>query len=111
MSAPTSRPAACMRGRLGAALWEEFVCHVNENYMSGFVRAFDQPTLGCVGTLDGAPCPHAIAVDLAASDAAAQLSAEGRARARRSPASRREYTACAAPQGRVDGGGLVRLGG
>ena len=49
--------------------------------LSGIVRAFDQPTLGCVGTLDGAPCPHAIAVDLAASDAAAQLSAEGRARA------------------------------
>ena len=80
--------------------------------MSEFVRAFDQPTLGCVGTLDGAPCPHAIAVDLAASDAAAQLSAEGRARARaRSPASHREHTACAAPEGRVDGGGLVRLGG
>ena len=67
--------------------------------MSEFVRAFDQPTLGCVGTLDGAPCPHAIAVDLAASDAAAQLSAEGRARARRSPASRRERVRGTSGQG------------
>ena len=50
--------------------------------MSGFVRAFDQPMMGCVGTLDGAPCPRAIAVDLAVSDAAAQLSVEARERAR-----------------------------
>ena len=47
--------------------------HANENYTSGFVRAFEQPTLRCVGTLDGAPCPHAFAVDLAAPDAKAQL--------------------------------------
>ena len=46
---------------------------VNENYMSGFVRAFDQPTLRCAGTLDGAAWPHTFAVDLAAPDAAAQL--------------------------------------
>ena len=66
-AAPRRRPL----GRIG-----KNSRHANANYMSEFVRAFDQPTLGCVGTLDGAPCPHAIAVDLAASDAAAQLSAE-----------------------------------
>ena len=62
-----------MRARLGAALWDDFVGHANENYKAGFVRAFDQPTLCCVGTLDGAPCPHNFAVDLAATDAAAKL--------------------------------------
>ena len=73
MSAPTSRLAKCMRGRLGASQWSDFVRHANENYKSGFVRAFEQPTLRCVGTLDGAPCPHAFAVDLAAPDAKGQL--------------------------------------
>ena len=73
MSAPTSRLAACMRARLGAALWDDFVCHANENYASGYVRAFDQATLRCAGTLDGAAWPHTFAVDLAAPDAAAQL--------------------------------------
>ena len=69
MSAPTSRLAKCMRGRLGASQWSDFVRHANENYKSGFVRAFEQPTLRCVGTLDGAPCQHGAMVDLRAGGA------------------------------------------
>ena len=62
-----------MRERLGAALWNDFVRHAKENYKAGFIRAFDRPTLCCVGTLDGAECPHRFTVDLASSDAAEQL--------------------------------------
>ena len=57
-----------MRPHLGAELWDEFVEHANRHYKAGWLRAFAPASgvLRCVGTLDGAPCPHAAAVDLRA---------------------------------------------
>ena len=68
MSAPGSRLARQMRPHLGAERWDEFVEHANRHYKAGWLRAFAPASgvLRCVGTLDGAPCPHAAAVDLRA---------------------------------------------
>ena len=74
MSAPGSRLARQMRPHLGAELWDEFVEHANRHYKAGWLRAFAPASgvLRCVGTLDGAPCPHAAAVDLRAGAGAGQ---------------------------------------
>ena len=68
MSAPGSRLARQMRPHLGAELWDEFVEHANRHYKAGWLRAFAPASgvLRCVGTLDGAACPHAAVVDLRA---------------------------------------------
>ena len=66
VSAPTSRIARVMRPVLGDALWHSFVAHANAHYKEAFVGAFAGPVLACVGR-DGAPCPRAFRVDLAAS--------------------------------------------
>ena len=66
VTAPTSRLARQMRPHLGAGLWDEFVGHANKQHRAAWLRAF-APAAGvlrCVGTLDGAPCPHGAAVDL-----------------------------------------------
>ena len=51
-----------MRPHLGTELWDEFVEHVNHHYKAGWLRAFAPASgvLRCVGTLDGAPCTHAV---------------------------------------------------
>ena len=66
MSAPGSRLARQMRPHLGAERWDEFVEHANRHYKAGWLRAFAPASgvLRCVGTLDGAPCQHGVAVDL-----------------------------------------------
>ena len=79
--------------------------------LSGIVRAFDQPTLGRV--------PSARSTARRARTPSRWTSPRRtprrsfRRRGARAHAARqlRVENACAAPQGRVDGGGLVRLGG
>ena len=68
MSAPGSHLARQMRPHLGTELWDEFVEHANRHYKAGWLRAFapESGVLRCVGTLDGAPCTHAVLVDLRA---------------------------------------------
>ena len=68
MSAPGSRLARQMRPHLGTELWDEFVEHANRHYKASWLRAFapESGVLRCVGTLDGAPCTHAVLVDLRA---------------------------------------------
>ena len=70
MSAPGSHLARQMRPHLGAERWDEFVEHANRHYKAGWLRAFAPASgvLRCVGNLDGAPCPHAAAVDLRAGE-------------------------------------------
>ena len=55
-----------MRPHLGSALWDDFVAHANTHHKAAWLRAFvpSAGVLRCVGTLDGAPCPHAATVDL-----------------------------------------------
>ena len=80
VSAPGSRLARQMRPHLGAELWDEFVEHANRHYKAGWLRAFAPASgvLRCVGTLDGAPCPHAAAVDLRAGAGAGEGTGAGR---------------------------------
>ena len=84
MSAPGSRLARQMRPHLGAERWDEFVEHANRHYKAGWLRAFAPASgvLRCVGTLDGAPCPHAAAVDLRAGAAAGEGTGAGTGRVR-----------------------------
>ena len=44
----------------------EFVAHANRHYKARWLRAFAPASgvLRCVGALDGAPCAHAVLVDL-----------------------------------------------
>ena len=61
------RPGRCGRTWArsgGTSLWT----HANRHYKAGWLRAFAPASgvLRCVGTLDGAPCPHSGAVDLRA---------------------------------------------
>ena len=64
VSAPTSRLAKMMRTRLGDVHWAAFVRHANRHYKATFVNAFRHRVLRCVGSVDGAPCPHNFEVDL-----------------------------------------------
>ena len=84
MSAPGSRLARQMRPHLGAERWDEFVEHANRHYKAGWLRAFAPASgvLRCVGTLDGAPCPHAAAVDLRAGAGAGEGTGAGAGRVR-----------------------------
>ena len=79
VSAPGSRLARQMWPHLGAERWDEFVEHANRHYKAGWLRAFAPASgvLRCVGTLDGAPCPHAAAVDLRAGAGAGDGSGSG----------------------------------
>ena len=73
-----------MRPHLGAERWDEFVEHANRHYKAGWLRAFAPASgvLRCVGTLDGAPCPHAAAVDLRAGAGAGEGTGAGARRVR-----------------------------
>ena len=62
-----------MRARLGDVHWAAFVRHTNRHYKATFVNAFRRRVLRCVGSVDGAPCPHEFKVGFTASAAAEQL--------------------------------------
>ena len=58
--------------------------HANRHYKAGWLRAFAPASgvLRCVGTLDGAPCPHAAMVDLRAGAGAGEGTGAGARRVR-----------------------------
>ena len=56
-----------MRERLGETNWAAFVKYAEAEHKAAFFRALTPASgvLRCEGTLDGAPCPTAVALDLA----------------------------------------------
>ena len=71
VGSPGSRLAKIMLPRLGRHLWNSFVAHAKQHYWQAYESVFTPPSLvlECAGAVDGTPCPHALRIDLCASDA------------------------------------------
>ena len=72
VASPGSRLEGMMLGRLGPALWGDFVRHAGL-YRDAYIASFLHPVLSCEGSEDGKPCPHNFRVDMGSPDAASLL--------------------------------------
>ena len=72
VASPGSRLEGLMLGRLGPALWGDFVRHASL-YREAYIASFLRPVLSCEGSDDGKPCPHNFRVDMDSPDAGSML--------------------------------------
>ena len=72
VASPGSRLEGLLLGRLGPALWADFIRHASL-YREAYIASFLRPVLSCEGGEDGEPCPHNFRVDMDSPSAASLL--------------------------------------